>query len=123
MALGGSRRTDLGAIQAAVPPLRQEARGQQVWVEGEVKVQTVAAVPQLVEDSIYVRRSLRGFPPLYAASVVRQEVGQEVTSGIHSSGVNHFILRQIPQKALCQSRGGKRRCKRGWVNKSWERRG
>ncbi|KAA8595944.1 hypothetical protein FQN60_011235 [Etheostoma spectabile] len=39
--------------------------------------------------------------------MVRQEVGQEVTSGIHSSGVNHFILRQILQRSLCQS-GGKR---------------
>lgn len=46
---------DLCPIQATIPPLRQEARSQQMWVEGEVKVQTVTAVPQLVEDSIYVR--------------------------------------------------------------------
>ena len=49
---------DLGPIQATVPPLRHEARSQQVRVEGEVKVQAVAAVPQLVEDSIQVGSSL-----------------------------------------------------------------
>lgn len=58
MALGGFRRKDLCPIQATVPPLCQEARGQQVWVESEVKVQTVAAMPQLVEDSIEVRLAL-----------------------------------------------------------------
>ncbi|TNN64900.1 hypothetical protein EYF80_024898 [Liparis tanakae] len=101
IAAGGPGGADLGAVQAAVPPLRQEARSQQVWVEREVKVQTVAAVPQLVENPIRVRRSLGGFPPLYTASVVRQEVGQEVTSGIHSGGVNHFIRGKIPP--LCRS--------------------
>ena len=94
-----------------------------MWVEGEVKMQTVAAVPQLVEDSIRDRWSLRGFPALHAASMVRQEVGQEVTSGIHSHGVNHFILRQIVQRSLFRNCGGKRICKRRRVNKSWERGG
>lgn len=108
---------NLGPLQATVPPLSQEARSQQVWIEGEIEVQTALSVPQLVEDSIQVLRSLRGFPALYAASMVRQEVGQEVTSGIHSSRVNHFILRQILQGSPCQSHGGKRRR----VIKSWER--
>lgn len=113
VALGGAGGTDPGPVQAAVPPLRQEARCQQARVEGEVKVQTVAAVPQLVVDSIPFRWTLGGFPPLDAANMVRQEVGQEVTSGIHSGGVNHIMPRQIPQKSLCESDGGKRR----WVNK------
>lgn len=49
---------NLGPLQATVPPLRQEARSQQVSVEGEVEAQTPAAVPQLVEYSIHVGRPL-----------------------------------------------------------------
>lgn len=70
-------------------------------VKGEVKVQTVATVPQLVEDSIQVRWSLWSVPALYTASMVRQEAGQEVTFCIHSSGVNHFKLGQIVHKSPC----------------------
>lgn len=92
---------NLGPLQATVPPLRQEARSQQVSVEGQVEEQAAAAVPQLVEHTIRAGRPLRGFPALHTASMVRQEVGQEVTSGIHSSGVNHIILRHVQQKSPC----------------------
>lgn len=92
---------NLGPLQATVPPLRQEARSQQLSVEGEVEAQTPAPVPQLVEHSIHVGRPPRGFPALDTANMVRQEVGQEVTSGVHSSGVNHIILRQIQRQSLC----------------------
>lgn len=70
-----------------------------MWIEGEVKAQAAVIVPQLVEDPIQVRRHrpLCGFPALHTASMVRQEVGEEVTSGIHSSGVNHFIRRRFLQ--------------------------
>lgn len=101
MTLGGCSSLYLGPLQATVPPLCQEARSQQVSVEGQIEAQTVVAVPQLVENSIHVCWPFWGFPALYTASMVRQEVGQEVTSGIHSSGVNHIILRQIQQKPLC----------------------
>lgn len=95
---GPGQRPDLGSSQATVPSLRHEARRQQVRVEGEVEAQAAVAVPQLVEDSAQVGRPLRGFPALHATSVVRQEVGQEVTSGIHSCGVNHFVRRQNWEK-------------------------
>lgn len=65
---------DLGPFQATVPPLCGEPRSQQVWVKGEVKVQAVAAVQKLVEDSITVGSLLRGFPALHAAGMVRQDV-------------------------------------------------
>lgn len=58
MALGGSSWMDLGPLQATIPSLCEEARSQQVWIEGEIKVQTVVAVPKLVVDSIRVRWSL-----------------------------------------------------------------
>lgn len=38
---------------------------------------------------------------------MRQEVGKEVTSGIHSGGVNQFILREVLQKSLCEWHVGK----------------
>lgn len=98
VALGGpGQRPDPGSSQATVPSLRHEARRQQVRVEGEVEAQAALAVPQLVEDSIRVGRSPGGFPALQTTSVVRQEVGQEATSGIHSCRVNQFIWRQFPQ--------------------------
>lgn len=101
MALGGSGGVNLGALQATVPPLRQEARSQQLSVEAEVEAQAAPAVPQLVEDSIGAGPALRGRPALHTARAVRQEVGQEVTFGVHSSGVNHIIRRQIQQPSLC----------------------
>lgn len=58
MALGGCRRVNLGPLQATVPPLRQEARSQQVSVEGQVEEQAAAAVPQLVEYTTRVGRPL-----------------------------------------------------------------
>lgn len=58
MALGGSSWTDLGLLKATIPSLCEEPRSQQVWIECEIKVQTVVGVPKLVEDSIQVHRSL-----------------------------------------------------------------
>lgn len=98
VAAGGSgQSSDPGTLQATVPSLRHEAWRQYVRVQGEVEAQDAVTVLQLVEDPIQAGRSLGGFPAMDAASVVRQEVGQEVTSGIHSGGVNHFIRRQFPQ--------------------------
>lgn len=98
VAVGGSGLSrDPGTLQATVPSLRHEAWRQQVRVQGEVEAQAAVAVPQLVEDSIRAGQFRCGFPAMDATSVVGQEVGQEVTSGIHSGGVNHFICRQFPQ--------------------------
>lgn len=91
---------NLGPLQATVAPLRQEARSQQLSVEAEVEAQAAPAVPQLVEDPVGAGPALRGRPALHTAGVVRQEVGQEVASGVHSSGVNHIIQRQIQPRSL-----------------------
>lgn len=91
---------NLGPLQATVAPLRQEARSQQLSVEAEVEAQAAPAVPQLVEDPVGAGPALRGRPALHTARVVRQEVGQEVASGVHSSGVNHIIRRQIQPRSL-----------------------
>lgn len=84
---------DFGPLQATVPPLCQEAWCQQVCIQGEVKLQAVATKGKLVEDPIRIFWILRGSPALHTAGMVRQEVGQEVAFGIHSGGVNHFIVR------------------------------
>lgn len=96
---------DLCPVQATVPPLSHEARSQQVWIQGEVKVQAVAVMQELIEDSVCVYGSLWGFPTPYTMNMVRQEVGQEVTSGINTDGVNHFIRREVLQKCLCKCHG------------------
>lgn len=83
---------NFGPMQATVPPLCHEARGQEARVEAEVKVQTVASVPQVVEDALRALRLLRDLPSLDAAPMVGQEVGQEVTFGVHSCRVNNFIF-------------------------------
>lgn len=98
VAVGGSGQSpDPGTLQATVATLGHKAGRQQVWVEGEVETQAAVTVSQLVEDPVQVGRSLCGFPALEATSMVRQEVGQEVTSGIHSGGVNHFVRGQFSQ--------------------------
>ena len=90
---------NLGPIQATVPLLCQEARGQEVRVEAEVKVQTMASVPQVVEDPLRAPRLLRDMPSLDAAPMVGQEVGQEVTFGVHSCRVNNFIFWKLLWKS------------------------
>lgn len=109
---------NLGPLQATVAPLRQEVRSQQLSVEAEVEAQVAPAVPQLVEDPVGAGPALRGRPALHTARVVRQEVGQEVASGVHSSGVNHIIQRQIQPRSL----GWKARWEDEMVfTKAWER--
>lgn len=96
VAVGGSGQCpDPGTLQATIASLSHIAGRQQVWVKGEVETQRAVTVSQLVEDPVRVGRSLCGFPALDATSMVRQEVGQEVTFGIHSGGVNHFVCRQF----------------------------
>lgn len=102
---------DLCPIQATVSPLCQEARSQQGWIQGEVKVQTMAVMQELVEDSICVYCYLRGLPTPHSTSMLRQRVGQEVPSGINTDGVNHFIWREVLQKSLCESQCEKKECK------------
>lgn len=65
-----------------------------MWVEGEVEVQIVATMLQLVEHPCRVSWFPLGFPPLYTADAVGHKVGQEVTFGVHSVGVNDLILRK-----------------------------
>lgn len=65
-----------------------------MWVEGEVEVQIVATMLQLVEHPCRVSWFPLGFPPLYPADVVGHKVGQEVTFGVHSVGVNDLVLRK-----------------------------
>lgn len=89
---------NLGPIQATIPPFCQDARGQEAGVEAEVKVQTVASMPQVVEDPLRAPRLLWDLPSLDAAPMVGQEVRQEVTFGVHSCRVNNFIFWKLPWK-------------------------
>ena len=55
-------------------------------------MQTIASVQQVVEDPLWAPRLLQDMSSLDAAPMVGQEVGQEVTFGVHSCRVNNFIF-------------------------------
>lgn len=93
VAEGVARTLYFWALQATVPFFCDKTWGNKVWIDGQIKVQTVSTIVQLVENLSQLPGFL-SFSPLKPTHMVRYNTGNELTPWIHPERVDHFIRRK-----------------------------